>query len=167
MLIFSECGRLGNQLFQYCGLKAIDENGALYLYGMNSLKEIFTGLEIVRPNRFVEYVMRKIIKKRLIRLSRDRGLIGFLEEREADGLPTISYEPGAIRSITYCEGAFFQDPSVLNYKAADGLQIQPSLTESAKQLLTKLGVSERAIFVHVRRGDYATFPSPPGSSHAL
>lgn len=62
MLIFSECGRLGNQIFQYCGLKAIDEKGHLYLYGMNSLKEIFVGLEIMYSDVFVEHVMRNVVK---------------------------------------------------------------------------------------------------------
>ena len=38
MIIFFEGGRLGNQLFQYCGLRKIDSTGPIYIYGMQALK---------------------------------------------------------------------------------------------------------------------------------
>lgn len=160
MLIFFEGGRLGNQLFQYCGLRKIDPNGPIYIYGMQEIKKYFSGLNIIKSSRLFDYVMRRTGKKRFKLISEKHRLIGFIKEVQIGNKFFFEKHPGFLKNIFYCDATYFQSDNLINHKIAKTLKLLPEIAPKGDQVIfEKTGNLKAPIFAHIRRQDYLTFPS--------
>lgn len=160
MIIFFEGGRLGNQLFQYSGLRKICLSDRLYIYGMHSLKKNFLDIKTIKSNVLFDYLMRRVGQKRLSFLSNKLRIIGFIEKKLVDGEIQYTRHPGIIKSIYFCPTVYFQSEKLIDKKTASELKLKPSILEKSQNIISyKPSHFSDCFFVHIRRGDYATFPS--------
>lgn len=158
MLAMVEEGRLGNQLFQYAALRSEARPGErLMLFGFDQLKETFDGVDA----QFVHIASNPL--KHLVSLDYSRL------SRITDRIPGVSSvkendEAMPIRGggrIEIVHPSWFQSPAFLDSPAVSTLKIKDQLATAAKSLLRELNPSGApCAFIHVRAGDYRTWPSP-------
>lgn len=164
MIIFFEHGKLGNQLFQYCALRNFHRKDALFLIGMQSLKSMFDGVEVV-GGKWSEWGCDRIIcrigKKLFTALAKKLHLIGLIEEGKATTGSRIVEKSGWIKSVYYCDNAsFFQSEELAEESVAGKLQLKPELLKKGENVFMKFPHDRSAtFFVHVRRGDYVYWPA--------
>ena len=165
MIIFFEGGRLGNQIFQYCGLKKICGKDRIYIYGMHSLKKSFINLDLIKSNFLIDYMIRRIGQKRFLYLSKKIGFIGYIEEKDEAGEVMFYRHPGLIKSIYFCSTIYFQSEKLLDEKTASEIELEPSIISKASRIINQRSEPlSRPYFIHIRRGDYASFPYPHASA---
>ncbi len=164
MIIFFEAGRLGNQLFQYCGLKKFKKKGPLFLVGMNSLKSMFPGIEVAGRSWLESLTAQLIYRlgtRRLNMMSKKIRLIGLIKEYRPVTGREFRVHNGLLKNIYYCDTAFFQSEKMIDHSIASKLQLKSELIEYASNIFKKLPIDRtKTFFVHVRRGDYTQWPSP-------
>ena len=157
MLVMVEEGRLGNQLFQYAALRSeARPSEKLVLFGFDQLKETFDGIDA----RFIHIASNPL--KHLVSL--DYSRVGRLAAR-IPGLSSVteSVEARPIRgagSIGIVHPSWFQSPAYLLSSTISSLEIKPRLKTAAREILDSLNPNGApCAFVHVRAGDYRTWPS--------
>ena len=162
MLICYHGGRLGNQLFQYCAARAFAPNRPLLLFGFAELLRGFSGLEFGAPAAVVHglsALVQRMGRKRVERFVQ-RGWFGTLDHTRdrADFRPLV--RRGTLGAVLVTS-AYFQHQSVAATRAAAQLQFQPHYLAAARAQLAALAPdADHTYFMHVRLGDYRTFPSP-------
>lgn len=160
MLIFKECGRLGNQLFQYAALKTLfPREKEMILLGFNSLNSAFTGIEariidsdssrfarsfFYRLHKFADYFSNRRI------ITRVKG---------SQSVPVIDVLPGLCKKYMFVEPAYFQSELLFDPEVIKRLIFNPQVMENAKNFLNRIAGEKRPVFVHIRRGDYVTWPN--------
>ncbi len=162
MIICYHAGRLGNQLFQYTALHRLAPRRPLLLFGFAELHSGFDGLSYGAPPLVIDTLtalVRRLGRKRIERFVR-RGWLGRLEHtRNPEYRPIVSR--GTLGTAVLVTDAYFQHQSAVDSPAAAQLQIKPQFLSAARtQLATHTDDPEHAYFVHVRLGDYRSFPSP-------
>ncbi len=162
MIIFFEAGRLGNQLFQYCALKK-SHKGSIFLIGMQSLKNMFTGLEVAGGTKLgwlFERLIRRLGKDRLYFLAKKLRVIGFVVEQETEKGLKVKMQKGFLYNVYYCETSFFQSENMIDKTVTEKIMLKPELLDQALNIFMNLHCEKAAtFFVHVRRGDYIYWPS--------
>ena len=162
ILIFFENGRVGNQLFQYCGIKNLYPNHIVILFGLKDLQKTFCNLDayfigcewLKRWKLFgmVKSLFRVMVSLRLISGARESN--GVTEN-------SILSKKGLFSKISLLDQSFFQSSKVINtFKVTPA--INSELLLEAEKWLAKRGLSQcahRLVFVHIRRGDYLLWPS--------
>lgn len=162
MMIFMECGRLGNQLFQYCALRN-HKKGALFLIGMHSLKSMFDGVEIAGSSWYgwlFERIISRLGRDRLVSLEKIK-IIGLIQEILSPTGSRIVEHRGLISNVFYCEKlSFFQSECLMDESVAGKLRIKKDLLARAEKIVTNFPTSRaNTFFVHIRRGDYVNWPT--------
>lgn len=162
MIIIFECGRLGNQLFQYCALKKIQKDGSFFFIGPQSIDSVIDGLELAGNSR-IETIIRQLLvwlgPRWLYSLARKLQLIGLVEEHTTSSDYEYEINNGLFKKIYFCDG-YFQSERLIDLSVAEGLSIKQSLCEQALQISRKFpGDRSATFFVHVRRGDYTWWPT--------
>lgn len=166
MIIFFENGRVGNQLFQYCTLRRLQKNGALYLIGMQSLKSMFGNVEAAGVTCFERIIERLIaffgieVVGGLAKTLRIIGTINAqIEQIEQTG-SNIVLENGLLRNIYFCNTSFFQSEESVEESVAGTLLLKPLLLMQASNIIKNFPHDRtETFFVHIRRGDYIYWPS--------
>jgi hypothetical protein len=153
-VVFVENGRLGNQLFQYCGLsEVLKPQETLALVGFNSLFATFDGVkarQVVRTNRLLSAIV--MLSMVIDRFSLSRNLEGRLTSRTSEPDSTFP-------ALILARRGFFDQPSVLDSFEARQLRFRPDVHRAAAEALETLSVAPHAyVFVHVRCGDYRYWP---------
>lgn len=162
MIIFIEEGRLGNQLFQYAGLKALFSRHNLLLFGFDSLVSVC-------DVRGVTVVSRRTLRHRLIfratsevlRISERLRLVTVLDETQNECEHQFLRQSGVSGTRVMIVRGFFQHRDVVR-AFQEELSIRTDLRVRAEARLRQLfgrNFEERRVFVHVRRGDYVRWPS--------
>jgi len=163
MIIFFESGQLGNQLFQYCALKSMPGKGPLYLIGMQSLKTIFLGVEVAggkKLDKFIERLIRFLGQAKIEILARKFRLFGLIEEQQPSDGSWIQQRRGFLKDIYYCDSAYFQSEDLHAQSVASTLELRPDLSVQATSIFKDFPQDRtETFFVHVRRGDYFSWPS--------
>lgn len=160
MLIFKECGRLGNQLFQYAALKTLfPGEKEMILLGFNSLKSAFTGIEAriidsscsrfersfyYRLHKFADYLSSRRV------ITRVKG---------SQSVPVIDVITGLLKKHMFVETAYFQSELLFDPEVVKKLIFDPQAMETAKNLLHRIAGEKKPVFVHIRRGDYVAWPN--------
>ena len=159
MIAMVESGRLGNQIFQYAALRAVAKpRESLLLLGFDQLRSTFDGVQA----RFVT-----------IRTSPLRHLVSLDYERVArvtaaiPGLGLIAEDDAgrarrdARAALALARPSWFQSADILRSPALPSLSVKPVYLARARAFLSDSGMqASSTAFVHVRAGDYRTWPSP-------
>ena len=163
MIIFHESGRLGNQLFQYCVFKKIEASKRLFLLGMQSLKTTFVGIDCAGEtmcDKLMERLLIRLGARMLGALSRKWGIIGWIVESRTETCSNIQMRKGIVPNVYYCTESYWQSEGLIEDHVTASIQLRSELKEQASRVMMKLPCDKReTFFVHVRRGDYCSWPS--------
>jgi hypothetical protein len=162
MIVFFESGRLGNQLFQYAALRTLAADERLVLVGFDDLRATFANLDATFPVSSTSLPGRLLmrLRPRLDRIAQNQPVIGRIGEDVDHGRCDVRIDRGWLRALRYGVTAYFQSESVFDPAVVDRLEFHRDLECKARDKLRGLGPQDRKrIFVHVRRGDYESFPS--------
>jgi hypothetical protein len=153
-VIVSTRGRLGNQIFQYCGAKALLPDERLLLMDFAAFDEVFEGADalVLGPTQpLVTKAVALLLRLRALRLFR----MGSIENDRTSFLPVV-----ATRSRIMLSTATYQAyaPEVID--AARRLRFRAPVSARVDAFLARTGLTGRPlVFVHIRRGDYLTWPT--------
>ncbi len=148
-----EQGRLGNQIFQYLALRSVARpHETVRLLGFDQLRAGFDGLD-ARFTAIDNSPLRHLHSIDYARVRRlGRHIPGFdLIQETAEG---EAVAPAA--RLRVCVPAWFQSPSVLNSAALARMSVKSELLDAAR---AAMGDHADCAFIHVRAGDYRTWPS--------
>lgn len=163
MIFVFENGRLGNQLFQYVGIRKLFPNSLIFLSGFDSLFNMFDEIRAIRllnNKNIYEKLFTRILRFGLIILAKIR-IIGTLTEVKGRYGSEAKVTRGIICGVYLCH-SFFNQNSTVNGDMNCGLKVNSLLSKIANKKFNQIteGVTNRrVIFVHVRRGDYVSWPS--------
>lgn len=161
MVIFFRCGGLGNQIFQYYGIRSNFPEERVWMKNCNNLHDALDGINAYCP------VMRGAFKGRVLNLFKwslnkaaDYRLIGVANEVRRDGRYVLVRRRGVISSVTLVRGVFFQHHSVLP-QSKPPFKVKPSRVFDAQIVLKRLDLFnhlENLYLANVRIGDYLRWP---------
>lgn len=162
MIIFLENGRIGNQLFQYSGLRHLFPGHKLFFVGCESLQRNFDEVNAIFISR---KIMGHWIPLRLFRSAINllvaTCIVGRVEEVRAGKKLKIKMKRGLLWNIHISINCYFQHNDIIN-KYQTTPRLKQELIQAAHKWLEKKRINlnkEFLVFVHVRRGDYLSFPS--------
>jgi len=158
MIILFENGRLGNQLFQYCGIKKYFPEQKLFFFGFSSLRNSFNIFDVffINNNRSL---LNKILRKFIFFLS-DIRIIGKITELNSSDNFIINSDKGLFYNIFLARDVYFQHEKFLE-KITFAPKIKQNYIKKAKKWIKKKNIfyeNYNLIFVHIRRGDYLSWP---------
>jgi hypothetical protein len=162
MILFFEYGRLGNQLFQYVGIKRYFQGHKIVFLGC---KDLAASVDAVDAKFIAKDQLPKWIRFGILRLIAKLGaqllLIGSAWESRKDFDYSVVLRKGLIPGVYLLYPSYFQYEQVISEIPAD-FRLKSNLVEQANAWLAdRLGqfAPRPLVFVHVRRGDYLTWPS--------
>jgi hypothetical protein len=161
MIFFFEYGRLGNQLFQYAALKELYPNQRLVLFGFGTLKQAIGSVDaiIVEKEKLPRFLMAGL-QRLFLMLSKLRIIGAIKETRENTGY-VVKKTGGLLLNLRLLEPSYFQHQDVLE-KINPSLRLNEDIFRKASDWLDEKLVKssdQGLVFVHIRRGDYLTWPS--------
>lgn len=162
MIIFFEYGRLGNQLFQYCGFRQYFHEHKLLFVGCEDLQRYFDCDEV----RFIpkavlwRWLPFRILRTIVFLLVAARFLGRITEERDGENY-RLAVRKGLFWNTYVPHNVFFQHRDVIN-RIQCTPHLKSCLINAAYEWLKRNQIdisSDSLVFVHVRRGDYLNWPS--------
>ena len=165
MIIFFENGRLGNQLFQYYGLRYCYPRHKLFFFGCQDLQNHlkFVKAFFIFPNVSSSTILFKVLKNIVNALVFLRVFSRITEKCDQNSF-RLSLRKGLISGICVPQDVYFQHSDIVRMiEAAEVVPcLRDTLLERANNWITDkiecLGHSS-LVFVHIRRGDYANWPT--------
>ena len=161
MLIYFENGRLGNQFFVYSALRGLYPNQRLVLFGFGTLKQAIESVDaIIIENRKLPRLLEFGIKQFLVVLAKLR-IIGTIQESRENSTYLVKKASGLIFNLHLLKPSYFQHQDVLE-KINPSLRLNEDIFRKASDWLEEKVVKssdQNLVFVHIRRGDYLTWPS--------
>lgn len=147
-------GRLGNQVFQWAALRGhLPVDDRLWLVDFDEFSRTFEGhgARTLSTSRVAD----RIRLATLHRLARVPGVgAGELRQAAASHLPAWTGDGRVVHSR-----GFYQAGAEGTLEAARALRFRPAVAQRAAAVLARVG-SGPVAFLHLRRGDYLTWPSP-------
>ena len=162
MILFSSSGRLGNQLFQYAGLKKYFPNHSFIFFGCEELLECFDNVDVrfIRKDTIIRRVFSLLLNRIIFFLS-NVGILGRITEDSNSNRFSLIVQKGLSPGIFVPQNIYFQHFDVLDHIDNPPV-LKPYLLEQAMCWLQKKEINsnnDSPVFVHIRRGDYLTWPS--------
>lgn len=167
MVIFLEDGRLGNQLFQYLGLRQYYPDHLLVIFGFNDLQNLIkVENAIVFRSRVFKNILFLGIARFILELLSNLRLIS--RDAEFNGAIDFSLikSDGLFNRFRWLSKAFFQHKNCVGAICNNFLHInfikEGEFLSKAENIFDDLGrrySCEQLVFVHIRRGDYKIWPS--------
>jgi hypothetical protein len=170
MILYFENGRLGNQIFQYVGIRANYKNQKIILFGFDDLRDMFDGIDgITAFGRMgiARKIIDNILWPPLNYLGMRHHIISISREVEYSTDTEIETRRGIIPWITLFIDRYFQSEKDLDLSIASRLIIKRKFIDSASFIINNipgLDAQRRKIFVHIRRSDYNDWPSETTSA---
>jgi hypothetical protein len=162
MILFFEYGRLGNQLFQYCGLSHYCAEHKLIFVGCEDLQKHFNCGEVIFiPKSALGHWLPFGILRRVVFFLVAARILGGITEKKDEKDFKLDHRKGLLWNIYVAQSAFFQHADVIN-RIKITPRLNPYLIHLAHDWLTEKKISpgsDSLIFVHFRRGDYLNWPS--------
>ena len=162
VILFFEYGRLGNQLFQYCGLRQYFPGHNFVLVGFEDLQRNFDSVEarFISKSALGSWFSFGFLQ-RIVSFLVSARILGQIKEDEKYEVFKLTVRKGLLWNIYVPQNVFFQHCDVV-----DQIQItpflKPELIQLAHHWLRYKRInpnSDSLIFVHIRRGDYLNWPS--------
>lgn len=167
MLIVFKIGRAGNQMFQFAASQQVKKSAETVVYvGFSHLQQLLPAVSA--EGRFVglpDFFRSRFNKlDSILKLLSRWQLIGGIFESESR---KVLIRKEGFLPIAIFWGGWCQDETLLNVesviRAVEPNRAEITATQQRNPKPTTLG-QNRTCFVHVRRGDYATFPSAVASA---
>jgi hypothetical protein len=167
MIFFFENGQLGNQLFQYQGIKNYFPKHKLYFFGFYFFRKMFDNINVkfLFKNKiiisFLKFVFFFLAKIRVIGTINEQIFEKFVPSSNFK----IIIQKGIFRKIFLAQRIYFQDKKCVN-KFDNKLCLKREILLKAQYWLKKKNIFQKSnlIFVHIRRGDFLSWPDPKYSA---
>ena len=162
MILFFEKGRLGNQIFQYVGLRKYFPEHKIWFVGGSALEESFScdGVRFI-PVGSLPLKLPFFQAKRLMHWLAALRLVSVLVEDRDSVTWSVTVRRGLIFNLIMTGDVYFQAPEVVN-DLPTLPSINPDIQTRARTWLIDRGLDPDTtplVGVHVRRGDYLHWPS--------
>jgi hypothetical protein len=163
MILFFENGRLGNQLFQYHGFKNYFPKQQLFFFGCKRLKNSFDNLDVsfIDEKNKLNNLLFQILKKILNFLS-EIGFLGKINQLDKKKDFKLNVRKGLLWNIYVAQNIYFQHNKCIK-KIIKPPIFKNNLLKLAQNWLKNKNIfpkNSNLVFVHVRRGDYLSWPHP-------
>lgn len=161
-ILFIENGRIGNQLFQYQGIRTFFGGHRLVLIGFRELERTVhvEGVCVYNQHVLLDIIPFGVLR-RFARLISWLGFVGSIVEDSTKPDYSLAEKRGFFSRLYVAHDLFFQHRDVIE-AISDPPVLKLELKEQAKQWVERQGFDEMRklpVFVHVRRGDYQAWPS--------
>lgn len=160
MILIFQDGRLGNQIFQYCGLKKYFSNHNLFFFGCKELKNTFDNVEAnFILERYSGNKFRFHLLKFFFYLLVNMRIIGKITHSKKT-IFSFNIKRGILFNIFVLDSMYFQHNDCIK-DLAPQIFIKKKILQSARNWLKKkniLSVKNQLVFVHIRRDDYIHGP---------
>jgi hypothetical protein len=160
MIFFFESGKLGNQLFQYFGLKKYFPNQKLIFFGCDDLKKICYNLNILffsnKQNTKFLFSILNFFFSFLVKIR----IIGSITQFAKNDDFRIVIKRGVLFNIYLARSIYFQH-HVCTKVLINTTILKKRFLNSGEKWLKQKGVfsnQHRLTFVNIRRGDYIYGP---------
>ncbi|MDA8668161.1 alpha-1,2-fucosyltransferase [Alphaproteobacteria bacterium] len=160
MIIFFENGRLGNQLFQYNGLKDYFPKHKLIFIGFASLQNSFSNIDVLFIRLKINSFSIRIFRKIFLFLS-DIRILGKINEIDSKKSFHLKISKGILWNIFIAQNIYFQHKSYID-KIKNSPKLKKIYIDNAIKWLKEKNISFKypnLVFVHFRRGDYLSWPN--------
>lgn len=162
MILFFEYGRLGNQLFQYCGLRHYFSGHNILFFGCEDLQRHFDSVDarFIHKNALGRWFRFGLLKRIVFFLVAVRVLGRITEERDGEVFK-LSFRKGLFWNTYVPQSVCFQHRDVVD-QIHSAPNLKPDLLKVALDWLREKRIDlnlDSLIFVHIRRGDYLHWPS--------
>jgi hypothetical protein len=161
MILHLENGRLGNQLFQYIGLKKYFPKHRILNIGCENLQQSFDKVEItfLSMKKIYKSVFT-LLKLLIIFLTKIRFLGKIYEETNSENFK-INTKRGILWKVFVCFDCYFQHKDVIE-TIIDYPILKTQTHKKGLNWLNEKKIDPKKdiiVFVHIRRGDYLNYPS--------
>lgn len=160
-IIFLENGRLGNQLFQYHGVRKYYPEELIIFIGFNSLEKLYSCKNVIFLNNkfFFHSLFRHFFRWLLIILVKYKIVSSIIEISTELTYRLIKID-GVFDRITVVHNAFFQHKDVQPSLISDIPRINLNRLTCFNNFREEHRLEKKEIaFIHIRRGDYLIWPS--------
>jgi Glycosyl transferase family 11 len=160
VVIFFESGRLGNQLLQYAVLRDVFAEHRLLFFGCDSLQKAarWRRTWFVPDGRWWRFAT-EALRWLLGRLAANGVVSEAQELREGDSC-RLAVRPGLFGGVVLVRPSYFHHP-VFERSVSEVLELDEELMCAAGAFVAQYTSGGRVpVFLHVRRGDYLSYPSP-------
>lgn len=163
MIFFFRNGRLGNQLFQYVGLKFFYPDQKLVFFGCEDLIKVLSECSVVSFSfqKISKYIAPNLLEK-FFNLFVKIKLIGLIQEVRDKNNYYMKKKRGLIPNCFLLKNSFFQHKVVLD-RLKNDFRIKSMHIKKAMRWLEFNNLDfnmNNLVFVHIRRGDYLFWPNP-------
>ncbi len=161
MLIFIESGRIGNQLFQYCGFKKYFPDHKLVFIGCEDINNIFGNIDaiFIKKEEVKKYIPLSLLI-RILNLFVKLKMIGTIKENTNDPDYKLIVNKGIFRLFATTNIYFQHSDFIKNISFSPTIKTD-LMDEALYWLKSKSDIitDRKLLFVHIRRGDYLEWPS--------
>ena len=161
IILHFENGRLGNQFFQYIGLKKYFPRHKIIFLGCYKLQKVFDSIDakFISLDKIKSLNLYNFLKLFIFMLAKMCILGEIIEDQNSSS--KIIIRKGILWKVYVTKNVYFQEDNTLDQP--HGLfKLKQSLSNQARNWLKEKKIIvdiNNLVFVHIRRGDYLHWPS--------
>lgn len=160
-IIFFENGRLGNQLFQYHGLRKHYPDEIIFFIGFSTLKKLanFKNVIFLNNKLYSNFLFKYILRELSLLLTRLK-IVSSLNEHSKEFSYKLVKNNGIFDRIIVVHNVFFQHKDVQPSLFGNIPSINSNRLSSFNYFIDANNLKNKQIaFIHIRRGDYLFWPT--------